>query len=244
MDVSIISDWLNANQGVLTLAIFLLTLILGWISGIFSALRQRPKFKITFLKGPTFVCTYPTGEESNGYDVHRTGISLYLKVANVGNAPSSIENVSVAYHWALKPFSKLWFKNSIGWFWLKYPTVAINDFQVNIGENVKFYPFLLQRSHVSGNQAETFLVPGRSSNGVVYFEQGNSFGGCYPKGSKGIVRIKIAVEDVHGKKHVKKLKVPSVTFDEAVKYNPSFGRTLVELHDSKVGTENNTADVT
>ncbi|MGF1761414.1 hypothetical protein L4D76_26570 [Photobacterium sagamiensis] len=116
------------------------------------------------------------------------------------------------------------------------PTVAIEDFQYNIGDHVKYYPFLLQRSYVSGHKAESFLVSGRSSNGVVYFEQYNSFGGCYPKVHKGTVRLKVAIEDVHGKKHITKLKVPSVTFDEAKKYNPSLGRTLAELNGDNEST--------
>ncbi|ELE5880817.1 hypothetical protein V9J68_003467 [Vibrio cholerae] len=222
--------WLNDNQGVLALVLFLATVLLGWLSGIFSALRQKPKFKVSLIDGPSFSCTYPTGNTYNGYQTHKTGFSLYLKVANIGSAPSSIESVSIAYHWHLRRFSLLWLKYTIGWYWLRYPTVALDDFQIKIGENIKFFPFLMQRSSISGAQSETFLPPGRSTNGIVYFEQGESYGGFMPSPNKGYVKVKVALEDVYGQKHVQNFKIPVVTMEEALRFNPSFGVTLTELN--------------
>jgi hypothetical protein len=226
-----IGYWMNNNQGMVSVGIFILTLVLGWCSGIFGALRRRPKFTISTLPGPTFTCTYPIGTRHNNYEVHRTGIAIYLRIANIGTAPSMIEQISVGYHWDIKPISWLWLKYAIGWYWLKNPTVALSDFKVQIGENVKFYPFLLQNSVISGSQAETFLEPGRSSSGVIYFEQVDSWGGCFPKSHNGEVVLKISVTDIRGKKHLKKLKIPAIELTEAKKFNPKFGRTLVELHD-------------
>jgi hypothetical protein len=148
-----------------------------------------------------------------------------------------IEQISVGYHWNIKPISWLWLKYSIGWHWLKNPTVALSDFQVQVGENVKFYPFFLQKSIISGPQAETFLEPGRSSSGVVYIEQEDSWGGCFPKSHNGIVLLKVSVTDIRGKKYRRKLKIPSVELAEAKKYNPEFGRTLVELHGKPLSHE-------
>lgn len=222
--------WMNSNQGVVSGSIFISTLVLGWASGIFGALRRRPKFKISTLPGPTFSCTYATGATHNNYEVHRTGIAVYLRIANIGTAASMIEQVSIGYHWNIKPISRLWLKYAIGWHWLKNPTVALSDFQVQIGDNIKFYPFLLQKSGISGGQAETFLEPGRSSSGVVYFEQRDSWDGCFPKSHNKEVLLKISVTDIRGKKHQRKLKIPAVELSEAKKFNPEFGRTLVELH--------------
>jgi hypothetical protein len=64
---------------------------------------------------------------------------------------------------------------------------------------------------------------------MVYFEQTDSWGGCYPKSRNNIVRLKIRVGDVFGKVHAAKLAVPLVTLGEARKFNPDFGRTLAEL---------------
>lgn len=223
------AKWLNDNQGIVSVAIFALTLAFGWVSGIFSALRRRPKFRVHLIPGPTFVCTFPTGQKHGDFDVHRTGIALYLKIANSGSEASSIDQISVGYHWQVTPFSRAWFKYGLGWFWLHDQTAAIHDFQVKIGENIKLYPFLTQKSINSPVQASTYLEPGQSENGVVYFEQLDSWGGCFPAVGKEGARIKICVKDVFGGKHIASFTVQSVTLEYARTYNPSFGKTLAEL---------------
>lgn len=223
------SQWFNDNQGIVSVAIFLITVTLGWATGIFSALRRRPKFKLSFIEGPTFCCTYPIGKTHGEYETHRTGIALYLVVANVGSAASSIGRISVGYHWHLRPFSIKWLKYSIGWFWLTNQATALEDFQANIGDCIKVYPFLVQKNFLSPANSDTYLEAGRSTNGVVYFEQFDSWGGCFPTVHNDRVRIKVRVCDVFGKKHTAKFLVPSVTLEIARNYNPSFGKTLAEL---------------
>lgn len=224
------SAWLNENQGVVGVAIFLATAFFGWASGIFSALRKRPTLKVSLIDGPTFCCTYLTGRMHGEYEAHRTGIALYLSIANVGSAASSIEGVSVGYHWHLRPFSLSWLKYTIGWFWLENQAVALQDFQVAIGRSVKVYPFLTQRNHLSPDRVDTFLEVGRSTNGVVYFEQSESWGGCYPRIENDHVRLKVRVRDVFGRGHTSVFKVPAVSLEEARKYCPAFGMTFSELH--------------
>lgn len=229
-DVFLLSaKWSNDNQGVVTIVVFLATLGLGWISGIFSALKHKPKFKIGLIPGPTFCCTYLTGEIHESFEVHRTGIALYLTIANVGTAPSSIEDILVGYHWHLRPFSVAWLKYTIGWFWLHQQTVALDDFRAMIGGSTKVYPFLIQRSVISGSKAETYLDVGRHTNGVVYFEQRESWGGCFPSVRNGTVLVKVRINDVFGRSHHAKFRIPSVSLEGAQKYNPSFGKTLAAL---------------
>jgi hypothetical protein len=139
------ATWSNGNQGVITIAIFAITLVFGWVTGIFSALRRKPKFQITAIEGPTFCCTYVIGKKLGDYEIHRTAIALYLGITNIGSAASSIQSVYVGYHWQIRPFSLQWLRYSVGWFWVTKQTVALSDFQVKIGENVKVYPFLTQR---------------------------------------------------------------------------------------------------
>lgn len=225
-----LSVWLNDNQGVVGAAIFVATVIFGWASGIFSALRRRPKFKVSLIDGPTFCCTYPTGKMHGRYEAHRTGIALYLSVSNIGSSSSSIDRISVGYHWNLHPFSIQWLKYSVGWFWLKNQSVALEDFQVGIGTSIKVYPFLMQRNHLSPARSDTFLDVGRATNGVVYFEQSESWGGCFPAVKNGYVRLKVEVRDVFGGKHTSAFFVPSVALDDARKYCPAFGKTFSELH--------------
>ena len=224
------SKWSNDNQGVVSVGIFVITMGLGWISGIFSALRRKPKFKIGLIEGPTFCCTYLIGKTNGEHESHRTGIALYLAVTNTGSAASSIGNISIGYHWHIQPFSFAWLKYSVGWFWLHDQIASLTDFHANIGENIKVFPFLTQKNHLAPVDAKTYLQPGQSTNGVVYFEQSDSWGGCFPSPRKSGVPIKVAIEDAFGKKHCAKFKIPSVSMECARKYNPSFGKTLAELH--------------
>lgn len=222
-------DWMNQNQGLLSLILFFSTLFLGWVSGIFSSLRRKPKFRVRLLEGPTFCCIYENGKEHNGHKTHQVGVALYLKIANTGSAASSVESVQVGYHWNLLPFSKDWWSYTIGWFWLKKLSVALEDFQVRIGDSLKVFPFLFQKTHLSQVTQDTYLEPGKSVLGVVYFEQAESWGGCQPLPRNGEVHIKIRVEDTFGKAHYQKTKVPLVTLAEARRFNPSFGKTFSNL---------------
>ena len=88
---------LNENQGVLAVGIFVLTILFGWISGIFKVLWRKPNLKICSLLGPTFVCVFGTGKKYNCYDTHSTGIALYLKISNVGVSPTTINHIKVGY---------------------------------------------------------------------------------------------------------------------------------------------------
>ena len=223
------AKWLNENQGVVGLALFVATLAFGWLTGIFAALRRRPKFKLRLIAGPTFCCTYPTGEVHNDHPVHRTAFALYLSVANIGSAASSIESVAVGYHCHLRPISWLWVRYTFGWLWLRDQIAAIHDFQAKIGENIKIYPFLTQSSILSAKPSSTFLQPGESTNGVVYFEQSDSWGGFLPlQGPKG-ARIKVELRDTFGGSHSAKFNIDAVSLEHARNYNPSFGKTLAEL---------------
>jgi hypothetical protein len=239
-NISQTCKWLNDNQGVISLAIFIATLLLGWVSGIFSALRRRPKFQIQLIDGPTFVCTFQTGKKYNHFDVHRTGIALYLKIANLGSAASSINKISVGYHWQTTRFTRLWLKYGLGWFWLHNQTPAIDDFQTKIGNNIKFYPFLLQKSIIAPAHPSSYLEPGQSENGVVYFEQDGSFGACRPSIVKDKTKVKVCITDVFGSKHITSFKIKNITLKAARTYNPSFGKTLAELHDEPMPHDSNT----
>ena len=224
---------LNENQGVLTVVLFILTLLLGWISGIFRTLLRKPELKIETISGPTFVCVFGTGRKHKNFDCHRTGIALYLKVSNVGVSSTSITGVKVGYHWNISPLGlRNWIRYRLGWFYLNKPTVALADFQASIGENIKVYPFLLQKSFTSGTTSETFLEPGRSTNGIVYFEQTESFGRCFPVSRNQNTKIKIVISDTFDKQYRYTTKIDRISLEDARNFNPKFGTTLSELHGS------------
>ncbi|NRG17967.1 hypothetical protein HPQ64_09735 [Rhizobiales bacterium] len=223
-------DLLNQNQGVLTLSLFVATILIGWISGIFKALRQRPRLLVKLIDGPTFCCTFLTGRKHKNFDTHRTGIALYLNISNLGSAPTSITSIEVGYHWHLRPLSMVWLKFRIGWFWIKHQSISLDDFQADIGDSVKIFPFLTQRNRLSPSESKTYLRIGESTNGVVYFEQEESWGGCFPHHHKGKTKIKLLIKDTSGKKYYSIHKIPIINLEEAKKYNPRFGETLAEIH--------------
>lgn len=229
-DISKVVDWLNQNQGLLTLLLFILTGVFAWFSGVFSALRRKPKFIIRLLDGPTFCCKFPTGEIYNDkYTIHRVGFALYLKVANIGSASSNIDSVSIGYKWSVNLFSFSGIRYRIGSFWLREQAVALEDFHVEIGDSIKVYPFLFQRNSMTSGHNETYLNIGQSVNGVVYFEQSDSWGGCFPISKNGYVKIKIYIQDTFGKNHKSVHKISMLSLTEAKKYNPLFGETLAKM---------------
>ncbi|NLH81033.1 MAG: hypothetical protein GX458_09370 [Phyllobacteriaceae bacterium] len=226
-----ITSLLNQNQGVLDLAIFFVSIIIGWISGIFSSLIKRPKLKIDLIDGPTFVCTFGTGKIFNGMKEHRTAVALYLRIINAGSAPTDILNISIGYHWHISILAPvLWFKYRIFWFYLTNQTISIEDFQSKIGENIKIYPYLVQRSILENNKVDTYILPGMAINGIVYFEQSASFGGCFPSRRSGYCKVRIRITDSYGRRHSRTAFIPSVSLEQARTFNPSFGKTLSELH--------------
>jgi len=197
--LTVLANWLNQNQGVVSLVLFIAAGLFGWLSGIFNSLRRKPKFKINFLYGPTFSCKYSQGGEHQGPDSFQIGNAPYLKITNIGSAPSSIDAVQVGYHWDLIPFTQNWRKYTLGWFWLDRFNVALEDFQVRIGGHVKVYPFLFQQGQLTNHIPKNYLQPGQSTIGMVYFEQEESWGGCQPRVTDQGVKIKAIVYLTHPK---------------------------------------------
>ena len=227
-------EWFNANSGFVSILIFAITLIFGWVSGIFQALRKRPKFKIKVIPGPTMCSTFHTGNKIDGYDAHRTAISLYLKISNIGNSASDIDRVEIGYHWNLSKKNWLWVKYGLGWFWLKNATVAIEDFRSEIDkDNMKFFPFLFQRSFMTNQNSDLYLKVGKNTTGIIYFEQGESWGASSPIVQNGHVKIKIKVYDVFSKAYTTIATIPMVELSEAKKYTQYFGETLEAIENNR-----------
>ena len=214
------SKWLNDNQGVISVTIFIVTVAFGWVSGIFASLRRRPKFQLSNLGGPTFGCRYSVDKRYSEHEAHRIGIALYLRIRNVGSAASSIENISIGYHWPGRSYSRVWIHNQC---------VALADFQFMFGENIKVYPFLTQVNNLLQERQETFLQVGQSTNGVVYFEQDDLLGSDFLAAKDDQICVQVVVKDAFGKQHATKLTIPSLSIEDARKYNPLFGKTLAEV---------------
>lgn len=237
--------WLNANEGVLAVVLFSASAGFAWFSGIISALRRRPKLKIEATLGPTLCAILPTGREQDGHPTHRVSISLYLHIANAGSAPTSIGKVRIGYRWPLFPFESQWWTKTLFRHWIHHQTVALADFQAEVSSDgdIKIYPFLTQRSAVSGQSAKTYLEIGEMTNGVVYFEEPEAWGGCQPTVRNGHADLLVEVEDAFGGKHRSKLLVPVASLDEAKRYNPRFGDSLESVGRVSAGGSGGSAEV-
>jgi hypothetical protein len=218
--LNIIREWANKNSGFTAIIIFAITLFLGWISGIFKALRKKPKFKISLLETPTFCSTLETGKKYKGMDIHKTAISLYLKVSNIGSAPSQISEVKVGY----KNYDPRYILKK---FWL-HQTVIVKDFQQKLGNHVRVFPFLIQKNYLIPDKIDTYLNIGSEVNGIVYFEQPLSFGGFRPRIKNNKIKIIVKIKDAFGKYHSNNFWVPCIDIEEARKYNSEFGKTGFE----------------
>jgi len=74
------------------------------------------------------------------------------------------------------------------------------------------------------------LQVGKSVNGIVYFEQGESYGDWMPRLNKDLksTDLIIKIEDAFGGIHKKKFIIELVDFKEILKFNPYFGQTEKE----------------
>lgn len=230
-EILALSKWLNGNEGVLALILFVISAFFAWFSGIISALRRRPILKISVIPGPTFCVIDSIGTDDAGRDNHRLSISLYLEIANAGSAPTSIGDINVGYRWALRPLSIHWWISLFSVHWIENQTISLKDFQavVSEGGDLKIFPFLTQKSAITGVSANTYLDVGEITNGVVYFEQPDAWGACQPVNMANRTRIYIRIYDAFGGKHRAHAIIPIVSIAEAKKYNPSFGDSLNEL---------------
>jgi hypothetical protein len=220
----------NENEGFISILLFIIALLFGWISGIFRALRRRPRIKIDIIEGPTLCTTFETGREYEGYKTHKTAISLYLNLTNIGNAPSSIGEITIGYRCVLAKFRWLgirhtirWLRDAIKWQWLEGPIVALSDFKRQIGESTLIYPFLIQATCHTEQRPETYLRVGEKVNGIVYFEQYEAYGVFCPRTKEGNTKIKVRIRDAFGKLHSSVVSVPVVSLSEAREFCDTFG---------------------
>jgi len=223
MTMDDIIRWTNDNSGFVSVVIFGLTLLIAWTSGLFNELRKRPRFKIEIVKQCTFATIFDLKKEFNGLQVTKTAIVIYFDITNIGNAPSSIGDIRVGYKkfdLGLRLFTR---RNWIG------EKIAKEDFRVGFenSEHAKVYPFLKQRNNSYPNQNDTFLEIGKIQNGIVYFEQEDSYGNWMPRINKDgkTINLKVEIKDAFGGFHYKTVDIDSVDSGHAFRFNPLFGQT-------------------
>jgi hypothetical protein len=225
-----IIKWTNDNSGFLSVVIFVLTLVIAWLSGLFQAIRKKPKFKIDLIEHDSFGCIFDLNRTHNGLPVNKTSFAIYLRVTNIGNAPSTIGKIKLGYIKSdlksLRTASRMKNRN-----WIP-ETISKDDFNVMFenSDRGKTIPFLKQRNWKYTNNTDTYLQEGKSQNGMVYFEQMESYGSWVPRLSDDGQKANIVIEikDAYGRKHLKSFDIKMVTPEYAFRYNSYFGQTQIE----------------
>lgn len=96
---------------------------------------------------------------------------------------------------------------------------------MRLGEDSKVFPFLMQRNQLSDNNVDTYLLEGKRCNGVVYFEQEESWGNYLPRIIGNRMKIKVRVYDVYGNYYSVISVINKVTLDAAKRVCEKFGET-------------------
>jgi len=219
-----IIDWTNENSGFLSLALFVCTILFGWLSGIFKSLRKKPKLKVRYIPKVCFYSTYLTNEKYEPkkgeiYDIHKSGFVVYIVISNIGNMPTAIDKIYLGYK-KNKDF-KLFEKNKYVWLaqWhaftpfktkmkndsdLIYPTLRIRDFPTDITDD--------------------YLNIGKSITGTAYFEQSQAWGNFNPlQNENKSTEIELKIVDVYGNKFYSSYNLKYLELDKAREYNENFG---------------------
>lgn len=221
----------NENSGFVSVLLFFITIFIAWLSGFFKFLTNKPNFKIEIIEQCSFCCVFDLNQKFKDLPVHKTAFVIYLKITNIGKAPSSIGKVKLGYYksdFKKKIFSK---RN-----WLN-ETMVKEDFQFAFenSEKVKVYPFLKQRSEIMPNVNDTYLLVGKQVNGIIYFEEQEAFGNWMPRQNEDRITtdIKLKIEDMFGRQHKINYKLKFILPELALKYNRFFGQTFKEYFQKK-----------
>lgn len=221
--IDILIDWTNKNSGFVSVLIFVLTLFIAWLSGVFNAIRKRPKFRIDFIESCTFGTIFDLNKKTKeGLPMHKTAIVIYFNITNIGSAPSSIGTIRVGY----KSLGHNFFSKRI---WLPEREIR-EDFQELLSDSShkKIYPFLKQKNYLIPNHnPEDFLEIGKSISGVSYFEQNESYGNFRPtiNQDNDSINLKIEIKDAFENFHYTNIDVFLIDSIEALTYNSYFGQS-------------------
>lgn len=216
-----IVDVANNNSGALSLALFVLTLLFGWVSGIFKALSKKPKLNIDMIATCTFYAINRLEKTFNALPVFHFAFVIYLDVTNVGYAPTTIKRIRLRY--LRNDLNK---KKKAGKNWID-ATINKGFFYNRLDEeNLHVFPTLIQRN-VDGNKSDLFLEVGKSTNGVVYFEEKETYGNFVPRPNKdGTTDVLIEITDAYGKKFIKHMTVKEIDYSKALARNEFFAQTF------------------
>lgn len=224
-----IIKWFNNNSGFTSVVIFILSVFIMWVSGLFKFLSNKPILKIELVEmKPTFGCVFDLNKKQNGFPVNKSSFVIYLHITNIGQKPCSIERIKLGY---IKSDLQYKFLSKLKRQWIP-EIVCKDDFKIkfNDSDRVLVLPFLKQKNLSIKNSSDTYLTVGKSVKGMVYFEQNESFGNWLPRYNKDnkTTNVKIEISDSFNNKYYKVFDIELVEPNFALEINPFFGQTEKE----------------
>jgi len=221
-----IIDWTNLNSGFLSLIIFLVTIFVGWVSGAFNALFKKPKLKIRFIGKMSFYSFYYTGDKhfhkelNETFDYHKTGFVVYMSIANIGNANTTIDKIFLGYY--TNGPKKYFFKDKIVWLPQWH---SIEPFRIRLKDDSLLQVASLRMKDSAFDKDDKDKIEvGSSLVGAAYFEQPEAWGNLNPKQLEdNFTKVIIKIRDIYGYEYKFKTKLKSFTIEKARKFNPHFG---------------------
>ena len=222
-----IINWTNTNSGFVSIILFIATILYGWLSGLFNSIIRKPKLKIRFIDKLSFYSFFKTGKDfyheklDQNYEVHKTGFVVYMSIVNIGNIPTSIDKIYLAYN-KNKHYS--WYRFIKEKVWLSQ-WHSIDSFVIPIkNERSICVKSLRIRSHEFDNSNSSYINIGDSQIGVAYFEQQEAWGNFSPLPNENkSANVIIKIKDVYGRKYMFKTRLKYVDIEKARTYNPHFG---------------------
>lgn len=218
--------WCNDNSGFLSLILFGLGLLLGWISGLFKSLIRKPRLTARFIEKMSFYSFFYTGKEhrppghSESFALHKTGFVVYISIANIGSATTSIDKIHLGY---TRNSPRSWFRRR-QWEWLAQwhsgvPfMIPLNDDQVMV------IPSLRTRVSLEAPGSGDRIDVGGSLIGAAYFEQPEAWGNLNPmQGKSEEIHVKIRIHDIYRRTYTFKTTLSQVPIEKAREYNEHFG---------------------
>ena len=213
--MSELAEWANNNSGWASILVFSLSIVLSTSVWVVKKLLSKPRLRLEDLKEPTFCSSFDAPGEIGGS--HRTAFLIYLKITNIGRAPTQVGDIHLGYRST---------ENADGesFRWLLKETPMLEDFKLPMNDTeVKVFPFLKQRSSSINSETKTYLYPGEYVNGLVYFEQAPSKGLDYPYMDPDyLVITKIRVHDPTNNYWEIEVPIHKIEIDVIRKINPRF----------------------
>jgi hypothetical protein len=226
INIEEIQNWLNDNTGVVSVFLFLGTILVGWLTGFFKALIRRPRFKIRVIPKMTLGCVFNTGRQytppmQGTYDLTKTAFVIYLEIINAGTTASNLGKIRIGYN--RNNGKRAIFQKRL---WI-YEYNILDTFSIPSGDGQSLLiPHLRQVTPELNKSYNGYIEVGNSLIGAAYFEQPVSWGNHTPRfDENGFTDIKIIVEDAFKNKYRKRAKVKMIPIQDALTYNPKFGMT-------------------